>query len=84
MKDRCISYDKDNIKIEIVQQISPILDTEAYSDKVLKNASKAAYGLGKWVRAMVKYYEASKIIKPKREAYEEAKKQLKEAQDIYA
>ena len=66
LKDRCINYDKENMKPEIVAQISPILDTDAYSDKVLKNASKAAFGLGKWVRAMVRFYEANKIITPKR------------------
>ena len=84
LKDKCINYDKENMKPEVVALISPILDTEMYSDKVLKNASKAAFGLGKWVRAMVRFYEANKIITPKREAWAEAKKSLKEAQDIYA
>ena len=41
---------------------------------MLKNVSKAAWGLARWVRAMVQYDEAMKIVKPKRE-------QLKEAQD---
>ena len=36
------------------------------------------------MRAMVRFYEANKIITPKREAWAEAKKSLKEAQDIYA
>ncbi len=67
------------MKPEVVAQISPILDTDAYSDKVLKGASKAAFGLGKWVRAMVRFYQANKIITPKREAWALAKKTLKEA-----
>jgi len=45
----------------------------AYDDGVLQNASKAAWGLGKWVRAMVQYDEAMKIVKPKQIELAEAK-----------
>lgn len=32
---------------------------------MLKNVSKAAWGLAKWVRAIVQYDEAMKVVRPK-------------------
>jgi len=47
------SYNKDNVKLEIVEQVKPILESDAFTDKNLKNASAAAFGIGKWCRAIV-------------------------------
>jgi hypothetical protein len=41
------------MKEEIVEKLQPIIEDDLYSDEVLSNASKAAHGLAKWVRAMV-------------------------------
>lgn len=62
---------------ELINTLKPLIEAPDYDDNVLKNASKAAAGLGKWVRAMVQYDDAMKIVKPKQ-------KQLKEAQESSA
>lgn len=49
----CKEFKKDEIKPETIEKLRPIIDSPNYDDKVLKNASLAAFGLGKWVRAMV-------------------------------
>jgi hypothetical protein len=49
------------------------MESPDYDDKVLRNASMAAFGLGKWVRAMVQYDDAMKIVKPKKAEAEMAK-----------
>lgn len=85
------NYDKDNVDIKILEAVKPILSTPEYQDDKLKNASKAAWGIAKWVRAIVQYDEAMKIVKPKKaelaEANEKlsvAKAQLKKAEDSFA
>jgi len=55
----------------------------AYSDEVLRGASKAAFGIAKWVRAMIQYDEAMKIVRPKREQLKFAQESSKEAQRIW-
>jgi len=50
---RCQTYDKDNIDQALVEKLKPIMASEEYDDAKLANASKAAHGLAKWVRAMV-------------------------------
>jgi dynein heavy chain len=53
------------------------LDDPNYQDEVLSKVSKAAWGLAKWVRAIVQYDEAMKVVKPKQQ-------QLKEAEETAA
>ena len=56
MKDllgACKDFKKDEIKPELIEELRPVIEQKEYEDGVLKNASKAAWGLGKWVRAMV-------------------------------
>jgi dynein heavy chain len=68
MKDllgACKDFKKDEIKPELIEELRPIIEDKGYEDGILKNASKAAWGLGKWVRAMVQYDDAMKIVKPK-------------------
>ena len=62
---KCLSFDKDNINPDIIEKLKPIIASPEYSDEVLKNASKAAFGLAKWVRAMVQYDDAMKVVRPK-------------------
>jgi hypothetical protein len=69
----CKEFQKDNIKPETIEKLRPIIESSDYDDKVLKNASQAAFGLGKWVRAMVQYDDAMKIVKPKKAEAEKAK-----------
>jgi len=64
---RCMNYERDSIKPEIIEKLKPIIARESYQDDVLKNVSKAIWGLAKWVRAMVQYDDAMKIVRPKQE-----------------
>ena len=77
MLKRCTQFDKDNISQETVSTLRPVIESPEYDEKVLKNASQAAFGLAKWVRAMVQYDDAMKVVKPKQA-------QLKEAKDTAA
>jgi len=50
---RCTTFDKDNIAPATIEELKPIINSDEYDDKLLKNASNAAWGLAKWIRAMV-------------------------------
>ncbi len=52
---RLQAYDKDNIPREVVDKIRPYLDKPDFEPEVVQKASKAAYGLCCWVRAMEAY-----------------------------
>ena len=58
---RTQEYDKDNIPPEIVQKIRPYMDKEEFKPEVVQKASKAAYGLCQWVRAMEAYDRVAKV-----------------------
>jgi hypothetical protein len=86
MKDllgACKNFKKDEIKQELIEELRPIIEQKEYEDKVLQKASKAAWGLGKWVRAMVQYDDAMKIVKPKQAELKEAKSDSAEAQALW-
>ena len=68
--------DKDNINDETIELLMPYLELEEYQPVVARNASKAAEGLNTWVRAMVMYNSASKVVKPKLEALQMAEARL--------
>jgi dynein heavy chain len=79
----CLNFNKDEMNPETIAQIKEIVESEEYSEKELIKASKAAFGLGNWVKAMVKYDEAMKIVTPKKKKLAEAQADLKEAQDAW-
>ena len=79
----CMNYDKDKMDPEIVASIKVYTESPEYSDSELKKASKAAQGLGNWVKAMVAYDEAMKIVTPKKIKLAEAQAALKEANELY-
>lgn len=58
-------YDKDNVEEGLVSKMEGLLALEGFKDKALKNAGKAAFGIGSWCRAIIEYYNAMKIVKPK-------------------
>ena len=70
-------YDKDNIPVEIINRIRPYLDMPDFEPDVVRKASKAAYGLVCWVRAMEAYDRVAKVVAPKKE-------KLKAAEAEYA
>jgi len=79
----CMNFEKDKMDPVVVASIKEITESPEYSEAELKKASKAALGLGNWVRAMVAYDEAMKIVTPKKIKLAEAQAQLKEAQEAW-
>ena len=77
------NYPKDNIEESLVLQIQPILEEENYSEAKLINASKAAFGISKWCRAIIGYHGAMKVVVPKRIELKEAKESAAAAQKVW-
>jgi hypothetical protein len=65
-------YDKDNIRPEVVEKVKPHLTDPNFEPSVVERSSRAAMGLCKWVRAMMLYYDVSKVVAPKRAALKAA------------
>jgi hypothetical protein len=80
---KCHTFEKDSINQDIVEKLKPLIAEPNYQDDVLKNVSKAAWGLAKWVRAIVSYDEAMKVVRPKQQQLREAQEASKEAQKIW-
>ncbi|KAJ3108806.1 Dynein heavy chain 7, axonemal [Phlyctochytrium bullatum] len=76
--DSLRSYDKDNINPNIMKVIrsSKYIDNPEFDPEKIKNASSAAEGLCKWVRAMECYDRVAKLVAPKRLALEQAEAEL--------
>lgn len=49
---KCTTFEKDHIPPEVVEKLKPLIADPNFQDEVLKNVSKAAWGLAKWVRAI--------------------------------
>lgn len=79
----CQNYEKDKIPPELIEKLRPLIDAPEYEDGVLQKASKAAWGLAKWVRAMVQYDDAMKVVKPKQAQLKEAKESSAAAQALW-
>ena len=73
-------FEKDMMNDETIELLSPYMDIEEFLPAVARNASKAAEGLCTWVRAMVQYHHASKVVKPKLEALNLAEERLQAAE----
>jgi len=76
--------EKDDINNETVELLMPYLDLEEFRPAVARNASRACEGLCTWVIAMVKYHEASTVVKPKLEKLGMAESKLEAAQNELA
>jgi hypothetical protein len=62
---KCTNFERDNIDPKIVEVLTPIVHSDEYQYDNVKKSSVAAAGLGKWVKAMIQYDEAMKIVRPK-------------------
>ena len=80
---KCQNYEKDKIPPELIDTLRPVIEQPEYEDSVLQKASKAAWGLAKWVRAMVQYDDAMKVVKPKQAQLKEAKESSAAAQKLW-
>eukprot|EP00878_Enallax_costatus_P031925 GHUV01034994.1.p1 GENE.GHUV01034994.1~~GHUV01034994.1.p1 ORF type:complete len:506 (+),score=169.08 GHUV01034994.1:358-1875(+) len=65
-------YDKDNISPAYIQAVRPYLDKPEFQSDTVKKASKAAYGLCCWVRAMEAYDKVAKVVAPKKAKLQQA------------
>lgn len=80
-------FDKDNVPPDLVAKMTPMLTKPEFADETLKKAGKAALGIGSWVKAIIEYDNAMRIVKPKqaelkvaKEASAAAKKVKEEAE----
>ena len=72
------NYDKDNIPPDIIAKIRPYVANEGFEPEVIKKASKAAYGLCCWVRAMEAYDRVAKVVAPKKAKLAESEAEYSE------
>ncbi|KAL7748727.1 hypothetical protein RI367_005881 [Sorochytrium milnesiophthora] len=71
------AYDKDNISPAIMKVIrTKYMENPEFDPDKIKNASSAAEGLCRWVRAMEVYDRVAKVIAPKKEALAQAEQDL--------
>lgn len=59
-------YDKDDVNPDLVEKMTPLMATPAFADAALKNAGRAALGIGNWCKAIIEYDTAMKVVKPKK------------------
>ncbi|GBG26414.1 Dynein heavy chain 7, axonemal [Hondaea fermentalgiana] len=71
-----IDYDKDNIDPKVVQKATTYVENPDFDPEKIKKASRAAYGLCCWIRAMVQYDSVAKVVAPKRAALAEAEQEF--------
>ena len=66
---RLMTYDRDNMKPEVVEHGSTFTSDPDFDPEVVaKKGSVAAAGLARWVHAMIKYDKVAKNVAPKRAA----------------
>ncbi|KAL6759980.1 dynein heavy chain 6 [Haematococcus lacustris] len=71
-------YDKDNIPAVIITAVRPYLDKPEFSPELVQKASKAAFGLCQWARAMEAYDRVAKVVAPKKAKLAEAEAEFAE------
>lgn len=69
-------YDKDNIPVKIIEKIRPYVANPEFEPNKILQASKAAYGLCCWVRAMEAYDRVAKVVEPKKQKLAESEAEL--------
>ena len=65
---RLFDYDKDNMPNSLIKKVKPYLAKPEFEPKAMQRSSTAGYGISVWVRAIIQYDIAAKIIKPKKAA----------------
>ena len=70
---RLKDFEKDNVDPALVEKMTPLLTMEGFKDSNLKNAGKAAIGIGSWCKAIIEYDNAMRIVKPKQAELKVAK-----------
>ena len=78
--DSLVSYEKENIPQSVLVALEPYLKDKDFDPDFVKSKSAAAAGLCSWVINIIKFYEVYCDVEPKRQALEDANKQLAETQ----
>ena len=74
-------YDKDNVPVAFVKKIrAQYIPNPEFMPEKIKQASNAAEGLCKWVRAIEAYDRVAKVVAPKKAALAIAESKFAEAQ----
>jgi dynein heavy chain len=71
-----VTFDKDAIPTSVMEKIRPLVNSEGFDLKRIKNASEAAFVFASWVGAMEKYDTVLQIVKPKRDQLAQSQKIL--------
>jgi dynein heavy chain len=82
--DSLVNYDKDNMKESVIAKIKKYVDNEDFEPDKIAKASKAAYGLCCWVRAMEVYDRVAKFVAPKRAQLAAAESEFAEVSALLA
>ena len=72
-----MTYDKDNIKADVIKKIEPYIDNENFTPEAVSRVSKACTSICLWVRAMYTYNQVALGVAPKRARLAEAQATLK-------
>ena len=71
-------YDRDNIPAKVVKVLrAKYVNNPDFEPSKIKQASVAAFGLCKWVRAMEAYDRVAKVVEPKKLKVAELEEELK-------
>lgn len=71
-------FERESLAQDVIDQVKPYIDHPRFQPHIVKNASGAAEGLCKWVRAMYNFYHINQDIKPKNAALAKAKEDMAE------
>ncbi|GBG33042.1 Dynein heavy chain 7, axonemal [Hondaea fermentalgiana] len=79
---RLKDYDKDNISEKVIAILrAKYVNNPDFEPSKIKQASVAAFGLCKWVRAMESYDKVAKVVAPKKAKLKETEATLSETMD---
>jgi len=75
-------YDKDNMSPKLIETLKvKYISNPDFEESKIKQASVAAYGLCKWVGAMVAYDKVARVVGPKKEKLAETEETLKKTME---
>ncbi|CUT99220.1 dynein beta chain ciliary [Echinococcus multilocularis] len=77
--DNLINYDKENMHENSLKAVAEYLKDPEFDPNLVRSKSLAAAGLCSWAINIVKFHEVFCVVKPKRDALDEANKELQGA-----
>ncbi|BHF75205.1 Dynein heavy chain 9, axonemal [Sparganum proliferum] len=75
--DNLINYNKENIHENCLKAVSEYLGDPEFDPDLVRNKSLAAAGLCSWTINIVRFYEVYLVVKPKRDALDQANEELR-------